>query len=185
MSGRYEKRGSVTSIGPALLMEATATAGCGSQAGPIVIRFPNTQSRVRSVKLHDLHHVLTGYDTSWSGEAEIAAWEIASGCATHYAAWVLNLGAFAIGLLIDLRGVYAAFIRGRHTANLYRDEFADGLLARTVGDIRSELGLDSVRRRITWADRLAFVGWAAAAKLSALAPIALVLACILAVACRA
>ena len=53
------------------------------KAGPLVIRFPNTQARLRAVKLHDLHHVLTEYDTSWSGEAEIGAWEIATGCGRH------------------------------------------------------------------------------------------------------
>jgi NADPH:quinone reductase-like Zn-dependent oxidoreductase len=37
------------------------------------------------VKLHDIHHVLTGYDTTWRGKAEIGAWEIASGCGRHYA----------------------------------------------------------------------------------------------------
>src|SRR5690348_8708353 len=48
--------------------------------GPIPMPFPNTASRVRAVKYHDLHHVLTGYDTDWRGEFEISAWEIAAGC---------------------------------------------------------------------------------------------------------
>ena len=34
--------------------------------------FPNTKQRVRSVRIHDVHHVLTGYATSWRGEGEIA-----------------------------------------------------------------------------------------------------------------
>src|SRR5688572_12140938 len=68
--------------------------------GVTVFMFPNTAARVRSVKLHDLHHVLTEYDTTWAGEAEIGAWELASGCARHYPAWVLNFGAVAIGLLL-------------------------------------------------------------------------------------
>jgi hypothetical protein len=32
---------------------------------------------------HDLHHVATGFDTTLVGEAEIGAWELASGC-RHY-----------------------------------------------------------------------------------------------------
>lgn len=68
------------------------------KAGPIPIYFPNTKARVRAVKFHDVHHVLTEYQTTWSGEAEIGAWEIASGCGRHYPAWLLNLNAFAIGL---------------------------------------------------------------------------------------
>ena len=38
------------------------------QAGPLPIYFPNTAARVRAVRLHDLHHVVTGYDTMWTGE---------------------------------------------------------------------------------------------------------------------
>src|SRR5258708_31947833 len=68
--------------------------------GPIPFGFPNTKARVRPVKLHDLHHVLTEYETTCTGEAEIGAWEIASGCADHYAAWLLNMGGFLIVLLI-------------------------------------------------------------------------------------
>jgi hypothetical protein len=56
------------------------------QAGPFPLYFPNTAARVRAVRFHDLHHVATEYETTWTGEAEIGAWEIASGCADHYAA---------------------------------------------------------------------------------------------------
>src|SRR5215470_18087947 len=48
------------------------------QAGPIPIYFPNTAARVHAVRFHDLHHVATEYKTTWTGEAEIGAWEIAS-----------------------------------------------------------------------------------------------------------
>src|SRR5689334_975997 len=43
--------------------------------GPIPFAFPNSPERVRSVRLHDLHHVVTDYATDWTGEAEIGAWE--------------------------------------------------------------------------------------------------------------
>ena len=106
-----------------------------------VSAFPNIPARVRSVKLHDIHHVLTGYDTSWTGESEIAAWEIASGCRRHWVAWVLNLGAMGIGLLIAPLRTWRAFARGRRTGNLYGGVFEESLLDRTVGDLRRELGL--------------------------------------------
>jgi hypothetical protein len=41
--------------------------------GPIPFGFPNTKARIRAVKLHDLHHVLAEYDTSYIGESEIGA----------------------------------------------------------------------------------------------------------------
>jgi len=65
-------------------------------AGRFMPLFPNVAPRVRAVKLHDLHHILTGYGTSWTGEAEIAAWELASGCRSYVAAWLLNAGGLAI-----------------------------------------------------------------------------------------
>ena len=113
--------------------------------GVTIFMFPNTAARVRSVKLHDLHHVLTGYETTWAGEAEIAAWELASGCARHYPAWVLNIAAVMIGLLLWPRRVSAAFARGRRSGNLYRTEFSDELLDTSVGDLRRRIQLSSRR----------------------------------------
>lgn len=140
------------------------------KAGPIVFGFPNTQARVRAVKFHDLHHVLTEYDTTWPGEAQIGAWEIASGCGRHYPAWLLNMAAVAVGLIIAPRAVYAAFIRGRKSTNLYRSAFDGALLQRTVGEVRGELALDGPYRPTTGADRVAFVGWMLAAAVVTLAP---------------
>ena len=132
------------------------------KAGPVPIWFPNTVARVKAVKFHDLHHVLTEYPTTWKGEAEIGAWEVATGCAAHYQAWLLNLLAFAIGLAINPRGVYRAFMRGRHTRNLYRATYSDALLARKVGDMRRELDLHREPSEPSPADRRAFVLWSLA-----------------------
>jgi hypothetical protein len=132
------------------------------KAGPVPIWFPNTVARVKAVKFHDLHHVLTEYPTTWRGEAEIGAWEVATGCAAHYQAWLLNLLAFAIGLAINPRGVYRSFTRGRHSRNLYRTTFSDELLARTVGEVRRELDLDKAPPEPSSADRKAFVLWSLA-----------------------
>jgi ubiquinone biosynthesis protein Coq4 len=99
---------------------------------------------VRAVKLHDLHHVVTGYETTWTGESEIGAWELASGCAGFFWAWYLNLSALAIGIAIAPREIFRAFVRGRHTSNLYRaeGELRESTLLRSVGDLRGALGLD-------------------------------------------
>jgi hypothetical protein len=109
--------------------------------GKTVFVFPNTAARVRAVRFHDIHHVLTEYDTSWTGEAEIAAWELAAGCGRHYAAWVLNIGAAAIGLVIAPRRVMRAFVRGLRSRTLYRDEFTEDLLDQSVGELRLRLKL--------------------------------------------
>jgi ubiquinone biosynthesis protein Coq4 len=110
-------------------------------AGLPLLAFPNTRARVRAVRLHDLHHVLTGYDTSWAGEGEIGAWELGSGCADHWAAWYLNGCAAAIALCFAPRRVLAGFRRGRRERNLYREEFDDALLDETVAGMRARLGI--------------------------------------------
>ena len=53
--------------------------------------FLNTAPRRRAVTYHDLHHVLTAYDTSNTGEAEISAWELAAGTRPHWIALFLDL----------------------------------------------------------------------------------------------
>jgi len=107
-----------------------------------VFAFPNTATRRRSVKLHDVHHVLTGYDTSWRGESEIGAWELGSGCRSHWVAWVLNVQTMALGLFIAPRRTWRAFVRGLRSGNLYGSATLDeSLLDRSVGDLRRELGI--------------------------------------------
>ncbi len=139
------------------------------KAGPITIAFPNTTARKRAVVFHDLHHILTGYEATWVGEAEIGAWEIASGCAHHYPAWVLNVSAMAVGLVIAPRLTYRAFIRGRHSRNLYRGTYNDALLNRQVDTVVHELGLDAPTPRATFADKAAMAMWSAIAALPAAA----------------
>lgn len=104
---------------------------------------PNTEGRRRAVRIHDLHHVLTGYRTDFTGETEIAAWELASGCKRWPAAWVLNLGALGIGIVIAPRRVARAWARGRKTGNLYGERAGvDHVLPRRVDEVRAALGLD-------------------------------------------
>lgn len=110
--------------------------------GPIPMPFPNTSSRIRAVRFHDLHHVLTGYDTDIYGEFEISAWEIGGGCADHIAAWQLNLGGLFAGALVIPRRTWRAFVRGRHTRNLYRGTYDDSLLGRHIDETKRDLDLD-------------------------------------------
>ena len=110
--------------------------------GPIPLGFPNSKARRRAVPLHDLHHLATGYATTWIGEAEIAAWELAAGCGRYWAAWGLDLGAALVGLFIAPRRTWRAFRRGRRCRSLYRASSNDGLLDMTVAELRARLGTD-------------------------------------------
>jgi hypothetical protein len=111
------------------------------QAGPIPLFIYNTEGRKKAVKLHDLHHVLTGYETTWTGEAEIGGWELAGGCGWHLAAWYLNAWAFAIGLVIAPRRTIRAFRRGLHERNLYRETLTEALLDSSIDEVRARLGI--------------------------------------------
>jgi hypothetical protein len=113
--------------------------------GPIPFPFPNTAGRVRAVKFHDLHHLVTGYDTNLVGELEIGAWEVGSGCGDMLAAWQLNLQSLVTGALFAPTRTWRAFMTGRRSRNFYTARFDDALLATTIADARKELGLDPER----------------------------------------
>ena len=122
---------------------------------------PNTAGRVRAVKLHDIHHVLTEYPTTWRGEAEISAWEVGSGgLHQYYAGWLLDLMNMAQGLIVNPRGVYRGFMRGRQTSNLFDTEFSEEMLQARVGEYREQLRLDQLSIvRPSGADQIAFIVW--------------------------
>lgn len=128
--------------------------------GPAFIPVPNTSSRIKAVKFHDIHHLLTEYTALWKGEVEIGAWEIASGCGRHFVAWFLNFGSFCVGLLLYPKALFNAFVNGRHVrTNLYQDYvYNDALLNRTVGELRKELGV-STSTKTNPSDIFSFILW--------------------------
>jgi hypothetical protein len=129
--------------------------------GPIPIFFPNIPSRASAVRYHDLHHILTEYETTLEGEAEIAAWEVATGELPNMAGWFLDLGGFAYGLLLCPRRIWRAFLRGRRSRSLYPTPFTDELLERKVGEVRGALKLDQDSSPARLSERVAFLKWAA------------------------
>jgi len=129
--------------------------------GPLPCPFPNTKGRVRAVKVHDLHHILTGYRTDFMGELEISAWEVGAGCKDFYAAWYLNLAGTATGCLLAPRRIYAAFLRGRATESLYGRDL-DGMLDETVEAVRDHTGLGKPQRPASLGDMATFAAAVAA-----------------------
>jgi hypothetical protein len=123
---------------------------------PIV--FPNFDARRRVLFLHDVHHLLTGYPTTWTGEGEIGAFELRTGCGRLWAAWLFNGGGFLFGLVIAPRALFRAFVRARGCRNFYgTDERRVATLE--VATARAELGLDRPPERATLADRVQFAAW--------------------------
>lgn len=130
------------------------------QLGPLPLVFPNLPSRVRAVRIHDLHHIATGYRTDNAGEFEISAWEIGSGCRDYWAAWFLNLSGMGAGLYRCPRRCFAAFVRGRHGKNLY-GRYDEALLERTVAELRADTVADDAPARATASDLASFAGYTA------------------------
>jgi hypothetical protein len=130
--------------------------------GPIPFAYPNTKGRKRLVAAHDLHHLLTGYGTDLVGEAELGAWELGTGLrdrsAVRYAIRVFGF------MLPRFPGrLRTAFVRGLRCQNLLGHQLDDATLARTVADLRGELGLDRPVSEATAEDLRAWRRWAATA----------------------
>jgi hypothetical protein len=109
----------------------------------VSFRTPTTERRRRALKLHDLHHVVTGFGTDLVGEAEISAWELRRG--------LRGLGLY-VGAIIVAVALVGLFIAPRRTVRAWRASRADGslfhtgrdyesLLRMTVGELRRELGV--------------------------------------------
>jgi hypothetical protein len=91
----------------------------------------------RALALHDVHHLLTGYDTTWTGEFQVTAWEIGSGgCAPHVLFWLKLVFTSLLGLLLMPTASWYAFARGRAERNLFRCDLGE-LLGREVDDLRA------------------------------------------------
>ncbi|HEY1652426.1 MAG TPA: hypothetical protein VGG09_11145 [Acidimicrobiales bacterium] len=107
------------------------------KVGPMPYPIPNTRSRKRAVRIHDLNHLVSGYRTDREGELEISAWELASGgCGRYGAAWVLDFAGLLGGFFVCPGRTVRAFRRGRHQQNLY-PYAPDELLAMDVDRARS------------------------------------------------
>ena len=105
------------------------------------LKFPNTKAHQWATPLHDFHHILTGYQTDWIGEAELAAWELRAGCKT-LVVYGLDLSGVAIGLLLSPRRVLRAFRSARSQRTLYRDPaLCESMMQMTIGEVRSRLGI--------------------------------------------
>lgn len=117
-----------------------ADAWVDFKLGPLPLPFPNTRARVRAVRYHDLHHVLTGYPTDLRGEFEISAWEIGAGCKNFLAAWQLNLSGLLAGTTFMPRRIFRAFLRGRRSHSLYGLPL-EPLLDESVAGVRARTGI--------------------------------------------
>jgi hypothetical protein len=128
--------------------------------GSFYIPFPNSAARKKAVMYHDIHHILTGYPTTWRGEAEIGAWEVASGCGDYRAAWIFDLGIFAAGIFIFPVAVFRAFIRGRRALNFYHHTHAyEQILQMNIAEVQTTLQLNNADKPALVLEIMTFIAW--------------------------
>jgi hypothetical protein len=132
--------------------------------GPLSIPLPNPPARQRAVFIHDVNHVLTGYNAVFSdGEMKIAAFEVGAGCGRVWVAWFLNLSLMALGAIVSPHPVFTAFVRGRRTVSLYiGTEERDALRRMSVAQLRTRIELDAEPPEPRAGDFPVFLGYFAA-----------------------
>jgi hypothetical protein len=106
--------------------------------GRVPAPFPNTSARRKVLALHDVNHLVSGVSSGNVGEAEISAWELASGgCGQYLAAWALDLAGMLMGLVWPIH-VIRAFAAGRTMRNAYAFD-VDELLDKDLAELRQVL----------------------------------------------
>jgi hypothetical protein len=108
------------------------------------IKIPNTPHHRWAIRLHDLHHVATGFGTDLTGEAEISAWEARRGLRgldLYVSAIVSSLA--LTGLAFAPRRVRSAWDAAERGTTLFNEKQLDyeALLRMSVGELRELLGL--------------------------------------------
>ena len=87
----------------------------------------------RALVAHDVHHLLLAIPTTLRGEAEIAAWELASGgCGWNVAFWLDRLIVLVLGLLLAPTVTWRGLRRGFGQRNLYGTPIRTSLASDTA-----------------------------------------------------
>lgn len=104
---------------------------------------PNPPSHQRAIRLHDLHHVATGFGTDHAGEAEISAWQARRGlrAAGAYVTTIV-LGNALLGVVFAPQRTWAALRSPGAGGSLFNMTVDyESLLDRTVGELREMLSI--------------------------------------------
>jgi hypothetical protein len=138
----------------------------------IAVRLPNFAWRRRALPLHDIHHLVTGYPCSVSGELQIAAWEFAAGRYPHVMATLFCLPLLAIGAIGTPRRSFAAYVRGRSSRTLYRHFEALDVELMDVDTLQRNL-VPARPASATPRDRIAWMGLALCSMALVVTPLAI------------
>jgi hypothetical protein len=120
-----------------LSLESYTARGFPVYVGRWAVRLPNPGL----LPFHDLHHVVTGFQTGLIGEAEISAYELRAGCRSLMV-FILCVGAIFFGMFVAPVRIYRAWKRSRGARTLYYTSIPyDALLDMSVVELRRQLGI--------------------------------------------
>jgi hypothetical protein len=150
---------------------------CSERWSPLGCRdlktyLPNFEWRRRALPVHDLHHVITGYEFSPTGEFQMSAWEFAAGRYPNSLSTLFCLPLVCIGTVARPGLTFAAFVRGRRSKTLYAATDLSALLSRSVREVRQEY-LPAQAVRAAPRDWGAFLALFTASALLCMAPLLL------------
>lgn len=128
------------------------------KAGPIPIPVPNPPSRRAALRLHDLHHVLTGYSTTIRGEWQISGWEVGAGMHRNPVAWSFCLMGMSAGMALMPRKTARAYARGRRGRSLL-DQDPEAVDALTLAEGHAFCRTDTPPPDLTAGDWARAIGW--------------------------
>lgn len=128
--------------------------------GPIPMPVPNPPARRRALRIHDLHHVVTGYQTDLAGEFQLSAWECGAGLHTEPLAWIFCTSGTLGGMLRYPRRTVRAYARGRKCRRLFGQDLEQvdaTTLEAAQAWCRTDTASDVQRVLRDW---LGSIGWA-------------------------
>lgn len=137
--------------------------------GPIPVPIPNPPARRRALRIHDVHHLVTGYRTDLAGEFEISAWECSAGLANEPVAWIFCPSGTLGGMLRYPKRIVAAFARGRADRTLFGQD-PDVTDALSLAQATTSCCATTEASAPTIRDWLGAAKWAAVGIISVLVP---------------
>ena len=116
-----------------------------AQLGHFIMPLPNFKWRREVIDRHDVHHLITGYETTPSGELALAAWELGVKCYVTKGARGLCFILAVLGVLYQPRMTYRAYKRGKCQAKLYAILNQTGFMDMSLQDVQATLAEGKVR----------------------------------------
>jgi hypothetical protein len=109
------------------------------------LTIPNPPRRREIIKVHDLHHVMTGYGTDLVGEGEISTWELRAGTrgVGPYVLALIVISAF-LGIVLAPRRMVRAWFAAKGARPLWASPMTyPQMLEKSLSELRAYAGMPS------------------------------------------